>query len=252
MPDMVFTNLVKKGQKFMKKKNLAFTLAEVLIVIGIIGVVAALTLPNLNHATGDKETVTRVKKIYSTLNEAFDRAQVVYGPYSEWFNNIDENDAAAVYNLMADRILQFTKTSKTFKYLEKDTNNLCYDWYCGAGAIFPDGSEVGFSEFNNLPPMPGICVDIDGPNRGKSRLANDVFIFSIMTKNGVSSIVPLPFSENVDFSNLSGNYISYNNPDDVEYIETCGYYTAWVIENGNLDYLKCPEELNWETKRSCE
>jgi len=29
-------------------KNLAFTLAETLIVMGIIGVVAALTLPNLN------------------------------------------------------------------------------------------------------------------------------------------------------------------------------------------------------------
>ena len=45
-------------------RPLAFTLAEVLIVIGIIGVVAALTLPNLNHATGDKEKVTKVKKIY--------------------------------------------------------------------------------------------------------------------------------------------------------------------------------------------
>ena len=70
MPDMVFTNLVKKGQKFMKKKNLGFTLAEVLIVIGIIGVVAALTLPNLNHATGDKERITKVKKIYSKIGRA--------------------------------------------------------------------------------------------------------------------------------------------------------------------------------------
>ena len=30
------------------KKSLAFTLAEILIVMGIIGVVAALTIPNLN------------------------------------------------------------------------------------------------------------------------------------------------------------------------------------------------------------
>ena len=47
----------------MKKKNLAFTLAEVLIVIGIIGVVAALTLPNLNHATGDKDIEFVLSKI---------------------------------------------------------------------------------------------------------------------------------------------------------------------------------------------
>ena len=68
----------------MKKQNLAFTLAEVLIVIGIIGVVAALTLPNLNHATGDKETVTRLQKAYSILNEANDRAVAIYGPISTW------------------------------------------------------------------------------------------------------------------------------------------------------------------------
>lgn len=30
------------------------------------------------------------------------------------------------------------------------------------------------------------------------------------------------------------------------------YSTAWVIQNGNLDYLKCPEELNWETQTSCK
>ena len=65
-------------------KAYAFTLAETLIVIGIIGVVAALTLPNLNHATGDKETVTRVKKIYSMLNDATDRAVAKYGPLDEW------------------------------------------------------------------------------------------------------------------------------------------------------------------------
>lgn len=44
------------------KKLIAFTLAETLIVMGIIGVVAALTLPNLNSSTGDKEKVVKVKK----------------------------------------------------------------------------------------------------------------------------------------------------------------------------------------------
>ena len=41
------------------KKGLAFTLAETLVVMGIIGVVAALTIPNLNQATGEKEIVAR-------------------------------------------------------------------------------------------------------------------------------------------------------------------------------------------------
>ena len=45
-------------------KKIAFTLAETLIVMGIIGVVSALTIPNLNSATADKEKVAKVKKIY--------------------------------------------------------------------------------------------------------------------------------------------------------------------------------------------
>ena len=69
------------------KKFLAFTLAETLIVMGVIGIVAALTLPNLNSSTGDKERVAKAKKIYQNLTDAFGRAEVVYGPYEEWFIN---------------------------------------------------------------------------------------------------------------------------------------------------------------------
>ncbi len=47
----------------MKKRN-AFTLAEVLITLGIIGVVAALTLPAIVQKNYEKETVARVKKAY--------------------------------------------------------------------------------------------------------------------------------------------------------------------------------------------
>ena len=28
--------------------------------------------------------------------------------------------------------------------------------------------------------------------------------------------------------------------------------TEWVIKNGNMDYLKCPDELDWDTKTSCK
>lgn len=44
------------------KKLLAFTLAETLIVMGIIGVIAALTIPNLNQSTGNREKIAKVKK----------------------------------------------------------------------------------------------------------------------------------------------------------------------------------------------
>ncbi|MBQ3312067.1 type II secretion system protein, partial [bacterium] len=45
--------------------SLAFTLAETLIVMGIIGVVAALTIPNVNKNTNHARQVTKFKKTYA-------------------------------------------------------------------------------------------------------------------------------------------------------------------------------------------
>src|SRR5574344_673636 len=49
----------------------AFTLAEVLIVLGIIGIVAALTIPTLMMNAQKHEYVTGLKKFYSTWNNGF-------------------------------------------------------------------------------------------------------------------------------------------------------------------------------------
>lgn len=51
-------------------KRFGFTLAEVLITLGIIGVVAAMTIPTLMNQTGQAEFKTGFKKIISTLNQA--------------------------------------------------------------------------------------------------------------------------------------------------------------------------------------
>ena len=52
----------------MMKKN-GFTLAEVLITLAIIGVVASLTLPSLMSNTQEQQAVTAFKKAMNTLNE---------------------------------------------------------------------------------------------------------------------------------------------------------------------------------------
>ena len=56
-------------------KKAAFTLAEVLITLGIIGVVAAMTLPTLISNYKDQELVTRTKKAYSVIEQAALMAQ---------------------------------------------------------------------------------------------------------------------------------------------------------------------------------
>ena len=48
-----------------------FTLAEVLITLGIIGVVASLTIPGVMSAYNRHITETRLRGIYSTLQQAF-------------------------------------------------------------------------------------------------------------------------------------------------------------------------------------
>jgi prepilin-type N-terminal cleavage/methylation domain-containing protein len=52
----------------MKK---AFTLAEVLVTLGIIGVVSALTIPNLMQNWQRKTYVTQLHSIYNTVQRAF-------------------------------------------------------------------------------------------------------------------------------------------------------------------------------------
>ena len=52
----------------MKK---AFTMAEVLITLGIIGIVAAMTLPSLVQKYRERQYVTALKKAVSVLDNAY-------------------------------------------------------------------------------------------------------------------------------------------------------------------------------------
>ena len=61
-----------------------FTLAEVLITLGIIGIIAALTMPTLIANYQKKRTVTQLKATYSILNQAFEAAKADYGDMDNW------------------------------------------------------------------------------------------------------------------------------------------------------------------------
>ena len=222
---------------------IAFTLAETLIVMGIIGVVAALTLPNLNSSTGDKEKVAKVKKVYSNLNDALGRAQAVYGPYSEWCSNFCIERKIA-------RLSEFLKTSKICNV--SDSCSLAVgtsgtsDTSPGGdisnynGVILADGTVVV------IPNNTGdIRIDIDGPNKGPNIAGKDVFEFGI-NDNGIITMT------------LNGK--------DTKYVEKSGSgYAAnqaasWIINFGNMDYLKttdgttCPDgtKLTFGGNHSCK
>ena len=56
----------------MKNKKQAFTLAEVLLVLAIIGVIAAVTIPAIMQQSSEKKFAALAKKAQSTLQNAID------------------------------------------------------------------------------------------------------------------------------------------------------------------------------------
>ena len=65
-------------------RRAAFTLAEVLITLGIIGVVAAMTIPSLINNYQKKQTVTKLKQTYSIISQALTMAQAEHGDSTTW------------------------------------------------------------------------------------------------------------------------------------------------------------------------
>lgn len=71
--------------KFNFRSNItAFTLAEILITLGIIGVVSALAMPSLIAKYQKHQTVVQLKRVYSQLSNAVIASENVNGEYSSW------------------------------------------------------------------------------------------------------------------------------------------------------------------------
>ncbi len=116
------------------RKFVGFTLAEALITLGIIGVVAAITLPVLIQNYKKQVVETRLQKFYSIMNQAAKQAESIYGEFQYWDNTTsidDTNGMEAWWNKY------FAPYIKTLKIETCGQNLLIY---------LPDGS--GFYIFN--------------------------------------------------------------------------------------------------------
>ncbi len=97
----------------MKKQ--AFTLAEVLITLGIIGVVAAMTIPILMTAYRKKQTVTRLKRAYSIVQQSIRLSEDENGEVESWDTKLNGDEFFKTY--LANYI----------KYLDKYTSQELWD-----------------------------------------------------------------------------------------------------------------------------
>lgn len=110
--NFIYTNSTKPG----------FTLAEVLITLGIIGVVAALTMPVLVGNYQKKQTVTKLKRAFSVLSQAVLMSELDNGSTEFWNYNLEAKEFYDIYlkkYLITTEDVQFSEIRKvvTYKYL---------------------------------------------------------------------------------------------------------------------------------------
>lgn len=98
----------------MKKSSnrTAFTLAEVLITLGIIGIVAALTIPALMNNIQDKEFKTKLKKEYSVFNQALLMIKNDYGSMDVALSNCQTTNIPRDNVCFGDLLSNYLKVAK--------------------------------------------------------------------------------------------------------------------------------------------
>ena len=229
-----------RSQDFLLPRNdmsskAAFTLAEVLITLGIIGVVAALTLPALIQNYQKHIALNKLKQTYAQISTGIEAVAAEFDtlPMHNWSCN--EGWAEGQYNqencfyLVFEKIgakmyPQATETDKTMCYEGKPYNKYKYATNFGTEYATTDG----FNTYSWSAQMPnGACVlwlayawtgsnagkffiDIDGPYKGYNTFGKDLFVFSYAAgHNGKGlganghSIYPTGFSyENGDPSRI--------------------------------------------------
>ena len=104
-----------------------FTLAEVLITLGIIGVVASMTMPTLIAHYKEKVQITAMKKVYSEISQANQLLNAEYG--GNWTNECDDFDNACFRDMFATKL-------KVLKTCDKPVEEGCQ-----AQSTYLDGND---------------------------------------------------------------------------------------------------------------
>ena len=227
----------------MKNNKSAFTLAEVLITLGVIGVVAAMTIPVLIQKHQEKVTVTKVKKIYSVISNAYEVLKIQNGDYSEWGTQ-GEDDQSVIF---ANKIVPHLKTNKVCGYTGKgcfpDTiygKLITKSWYNIENSkrpyklIMADGTLIALEE---RPKSGKVFVDVNG-FKGPNQLGKDLFAFFVLPRR----VIPLGIPDD-ELQDTEG----YGD----EGLQTGVSATAWIILFENMDYLHC-EGLSFNGKHKCD
>jgi len=231
----------------MRNKKFAFTMAEVLITLGVVGVVAVLTLPSVIQKQKEKITVNRLKSAYSIISQAFARTISENGTPDTWgMGGMYESQSQII---MGNAFVPYLKISKncigqTQKYTMQNCDAVHSDTASYSSIVLGNGMTLLFRSFNpnctSKQYYPETCgyifVDINGRQK-PNESGKDRFGFWV-TK---TKIVP---------SGTKGAKYSFNKYCNLETSEMSAC-TAWVLYNENMDYLHCTG-LDWNSKTKCK
>lgn len=203
-----------------------FTLSEVLITLGIIGVVAAMTLPALVQKNNAKVLETALKKAYSNASQAYllTKSQLGVDNIHETYTYYDSSKGGYIY--ASEFINEFYKNLKIVKKINfypyknyngtRDiTSNIGSD-YPSAVNILPDGSSIGVIIV--MDGMNGgrniwISFDTNGPYKKPNRYGHDIFKFMIDKSDKLIPVKNIKVSDGVDIEKdeLAGRPCSIKN-----------------------------------------
>lgn len=174
-----------------------FTLAETLITLGIIGVVAALTLPTLIDNYKAKVLEAQFKKGYSTLSQAIMQmyyttgVEIIpenFGQYalSEHLKNYYHiiKDCGMV-NVNTKGCIQLSKNEDGDWYMDlykSYTGGSIYFGYIDDGVLITNEGIVLLFEQGTQAKNTGrylVGIDINGFKKGPNRFGHDVFVFEV-------------------------------------------------------------------------
>ena len=234
---------------FADRRKVAFTLAEVLITLGIIGIVAVMTLPSLIENIQYKKTVSKVKKSYSVLSQAVQMLINEKGELGNWTDITGKTDEEMIPMLteIGDTMGKYFNQSKKCginsgcgadKFYAMDGKTSLNDWSLNTNKRYNIDTVEGVQYNITWIAREGVCfqvyVDVNGKNL-PNNIGKDIFPFFVYC-NG--KVVPRGMEANPQediWENLQG----WNS-------------TAWVVYKENMDYLKCREKLSWSGQTSCK
>lgn len=217
----------------------AFTLAEALITLGIIGVVAAMTLPSLVNRTRQKELETSFQKQYSLLQQAVmkikyeDNLPIERTSYQGTFKSRLAKEYKATkdcgsINKNTGCVLK--DEDSTFSYYKTLTGKTLTPYYFDDGGFITIDGATFFVEQGSQSSDTGyiISVDINGYKKQPNRMGYDFFMFQL-TNEG--KVLPMG-AENTYWKESREELCSKISSSNMNGF-TCAYYAAT-----NKNYFK--------------